>query len=189
MLPRTYPLVVQLYGPPRPQSNSTNLPARSPTCVNIYYEPPRSQQPQVSARNIRTYPLRIPTQEYNRYGPPPARINHASHNSVTNLPARNQSSISLTKLSRKGKKMSMQIHLQRTPVTALPVGASLRTARRTSSRPPGSVLQPSGAGPHNPLCCMAHRLAELLPPPGATPVKTLPYWFIHLQRFLCTFNH
>ena len=47
MFPRTYSLVVQLYGPPRPQSNSTNLPARSPTCVNTYYEPPRSQQPQV----------------------------------------------------------------------------------------------------------------------------------------------
>jgi len=75
----------------------------------------------------------------------------------------------------------------------LPLHSRLAPLQRplgeTRSRPPGGVFLPPGAWPHHQLCCVAYRLAGLLPPPGATPVKTLLYWFIYLHIFSCTFNH
>ena len=134
------------------------------------------------ARNIWTYPLVSPRKSTIDTDLP-ARINHASHNSVTNLPARNQSSISLTKLSRKERKH---------PCKSICKGPlPLRSRLAPPYEPLGRQFQIAWRCPfycraplyQRPSLFVAYRLAELLLPLGATPVKIIFYWFIHFQGF------
>jgi len=149
-----------------------NLPAYSSLkCEHGTYEPTRSY-PHIRVQKLRTSP--------------PASMTHLTTPLQTSPLVTNPA---YPWPSYQEKKMPMQIHLQRTPVTALPPGTALWIARRTAPDRLTVFPLPSGAIPHDALCFVAHRLAELLLPPGATPVKTLLYWFKNFQGFSYTFNH
>jgi len=149
-----------------------NLPAHSSLkCDHGTYEPTRSY-PHTRVQQIRTSP--------------PASITHLKSPLRTSPLVTNPT---YAWPSYQEKKTSMQIHLQRNPVTALPPSTFVWIARRTVPEHLAVSLCRRAPPYQQPSLFVAYHLAELVLPPGATPVETLFYWFRHFQGLPTTCNH
>ena len=129
MLPRTCLLVVQLYEPSRSQSNSTDLPACSPTrVIHPTTNLPACSNSQVQARNIRPFPLISSHKSINNMNLP-AHINHVFHHQSRTYPLVIQSSISQTKTNT----TSHAKHITTAPCHYIITWRSLSTAKKNGS--------------------------------------------------------